>query len=381
MPAISLTKSYQDGDILVEADLDNLKTGVENFFNVTKIDDDNIQDNGITASSKLDDLSISTAKYANASITKTKLDASAGSSREICNATLATSVGSNALVISLKTKAGTDASSSDKVTLGFRSATATSGLYLQREVTGALSLTVSAGSTLGHTSGADEWIYVYAIDNAGTVELAVSSKLFDEGTLVNTTAEGAGGAADSFTVMYSATARTGVACRLLGRLKSNQATAGTWATAIAEIATTPFQTTNLLYSAEVLSGGLAGANTFAFGTYTPTVTNVANVAAIANASGKYIRIGDLVMVTVYVDLDCSSASPTTSQVTITLPIASTFTVINDVTGTGCSQGTSGGGTGPSGGCVYRSGNLAQYDFTCFNGANLNHGIVFMYQVK
>lgn len=50
MPTLSITKSYQDGDILTEADLDNIRESVQTFFNTTKIDDDNIQDNGISAS-------------------------------------------------------------------------------------------------------------------------------------------------------------------------------------------------------------------------------------------------------------------------------------------------------------------------------------------
>ena len=69
-------------------------------------------------------------------------------------------------------------------------------------------------------------IYVYAIDNAGTVELAVSSTLLDQGSLQTTTAEGGAGAADSRFVLYSTTARSNVPIRLIGRIKSSQATAG-----------------------------------------------------------------------------------------------------------------------------------------------------------
>jgi hypothetical protein len=61
-------------------------------------------------------------------------------------------------------------------------------------------------------------VYVWAIDNGGTVEMGVSKSagMFPESKLVTTTAEGGAGGADSATVMYSGTARTSVAVRCLG---------------------------------------------------------------------------------------------------------------------------------------------------------------------
>jgi hypothetical protein len=53
MPTLSVTKSYADGDILLEADLDAIRTSIQTFFNTTKIDDDNIQNAGITRATKL----------------------------------------------------------------------------------------------------------------------------------------------------------------------------------------------------------------------------------------------------------------------------------------------------------------------------------------
>ena len=53
----------------------------------------------------------------------------------------------------------------------------------------------------------------------------------DETNLISTTAEGGAGAADSANVIYSTTARTSVAYRVIGFIDSTQATAGTWATA------------------------------------------------------------------------------------------------------------------------------------------------------
>lgn len=158
------------------------------------------------------------------------------SGAEISNLGLAASVGSSALTIALKDKSGSDPSALSPVKIGFRNATAATGTYSQSVVTGALSLVISSGSTLGHTSAIAQYIYVYLLNNAGTIELAASSKLFDDNTIVSTTTEGGAGGADSRTTIYSGTGRSNVPIRLIGRLTSNQATAGTWASTMTEIA-------------------------------------------------------------------------------------------------------------------------------------------------
>lgn len=182
---------------------------------------------------------------ADAAVTKAKLDSTTTfQPDEITNLGLSASVASNALTVTLRDSAGSTPSATSPVTIGFRSSTATSGTPVRRQVTGALSMVVSSGSTLGHVSAVSNFIHVYAIDNAGTVELAVCSlRIPDNGTLVSTTAEGGAGAADSESTLYSTTARSNVAIRYLGRLRSNQTTAGTWAAVPTEIAvgvTAPF---------------------------------------------------------------------------------------------------------------------------------------------
>jgi hypothetical protein len=96
-------------------------------------------------------------------------------------------------------------------------------------------MTVSSGSTLGTVNATQSQIVVLAINNAGTIELAVvniaGGNNLDETTLITTTAEGGAGAADSANVIYSTTARTSVAFRVVGVIISTQTTAGTWATA------------------------------------------------------------------------------------------------------------------------------------------------------
>jgi hypothetical protein len=134
------------------------------------------------------------------------------------------SVATNALTVTL-----------NPTTLDFRSSTLSSGTVNTRTVGTAISVTVSSGSTLGTVSASQSRIAVIAIDNSGTVELAVvnisGSVTLDESTLISTTAEGGAGAADSASTIYSTTARTSVPFRVVGFVESTQTTAGTWATA------------------------------------------------------------------------------------------------------------------------------------------------------
>jgi hypothetical protein len=69
MPTFSYpTPTYADNTILYEAQLDDeVRVPTEDFFNVTKLDEDNIQDGSVT-SSKVASAAISEAKIANASI-------------------------------------------------------------------------------------------------------------------------------------------------------------------------------------------------------------------------------------------------------------------------------------------------------------------------
>lgn len=156
------------------------------------------------------------------------------------NGSITASVAANALTVSQKIQNGADATPSDMVQVAFRNSTANNGTFDIVNITAALSLVVDSGSTLGNSDGVLESIYVYLLNNAGTAELAVSSTLFDEGSLHSTTAIGGAGTADSRTTLYSTTARANVPIRLVGRLQSTQTVAGTWASAMSEISNIPF---------------------------------------------------------------------------------------------------------------------------------------------
>lgn len=138
------------------------------------------------------------------------------------------SVAANALTITL-----------NPTTLDFRSGTLGNGSVNTRNVAAAISVVVSSGSTLGTVNAVQNRLAVLAIDNAGTVELAVvniaGGTNLDETGVISTTAEGGAGAADSATVIYSTTARTNVPYRVVGFVESTQATAGTWVTAPSKI--------------------------------------------------------------------------------------------------------------------------------------------------
>src|SRR6266545_7456536 len=93
----------------------------------------------------------------------------------IQNLSLAFSVAASALTCNVKTRAGAVPSATDPVSVAMRNATLATGDFNVRNIAAALSLVISSGSTLGHTSGVQGPIYWYVIDNAGTLELAAST--------------------------------------------------------------------------------------------------------------------------------------------------------------------------------------------------------------
>lgn len=175
-------------------------------------------------------------------------------SAAVNNLAILATVGSNALTIAIKTKATTDSSAIDFVTIGMRSSTSASGAYNIRTLSSALSMVISNGSTLGQDNGAASVIYVYLIDNAGALELAVSHTYYPENSLVTTVAEGGSGAADSAIIIYSTTARSNVPLRLVGMMTNTQATAGTWLTVPSEVQLMPSQNSKLFTITKFTSG-------------------------------------------------------------------------------------------------------------------------------
>jgi hypothetical protein len=215
---------------------------------------------------------------------------------------ISASVGSNALTVTL-----------NPTTLDFRSSTLGDGTVNTRVVSSPVSMTVSSGSTLGTISAQGSRIIVLALDNAGTVELAVVNLAggvnLDETSLISTTAEGGAGGADSATTVYSTTARTSVPYRVLGFVDSTQATAGTWATAPSLVSGT--------------GGMVLGAmQSLGFGQTWQSVTRTAGVTYY-NTTGKPLGIEAVI--------NGASASCSTS---IVINGGPSFVFVNAAAGTG-----------------------------------------------
>lgn len=141
----------------------------------------------------------------------------------------------SAATFSIKTLAGNDPSTADPVYFIFRSVTAGSGLFLLRTVTAALSVTVVSGATMGFVNATSARIWLMAIDNAGTVELAVINARnginiypLQGWGIVSTTVMNT--SSDNAAVPYSTSARSNVAYVTLGYLtwETGLTTAGTW---------------------------------------------------------------------------------------------------------------------------------------------------------
>ncbi len=147
------------------------------------------------------------------------------------NHSIEASVGSNALTVSLTTQAAGTPSATDPVIVGFRSTTATSGVYSRRTITTATSIVLPATGTLGFGSSATGFVYVYLCDNGSSREIGLTKRArFHEGQLYNTTAVNS--ASDSADVLYTTTALSSAAVRLIGRLTiQSGATAGNWSNA------------------------------------------------------------------------------------------------------------------------------------------------------
>jgi hypothetical protein len=239
------------------------------------------------------------------------------------------SVAGNALTITL-----------NPCTLRFRSATLGSGTVNNRQVASQISLVVSSGSTLGTVSAQPSRLAVIAIDNAGTVELAVANIAgganLDETTLISTTAEGGAGAADSATAIYSATARASVPFRVVGYIESTQATAGTWATAPSTIqgaggnALTSLQSLGHGQTWQDVTGSRAIATTYYNTTGKPIMINV--TTGVSSGTGTTVAtIGGVSVVG-----SSYSTTGVKSSITAIVPPGASYSVTNS--GTGASLG-------------------------------------------
>lgn len=98
MAILDVNRQYSDGEVLTEAQLDTIRTDIETFFNTTKVDDENIQNAGLTASTALADGSVSTTKFQDESVLAAKIIANAVTTAKIAdNAVTSAKVAANAV--------------------------------------------------------------------------------------------------------------------------------------------------------------------------------------------------------------------------------------------------------------------------------------------
>lgn len=159
------------------------------------------------------------------------------------NYSLSGAVASNALTMTLSGYDGTALSSTNKAQFTFRNATAGTGTTAVVSQTADLTLTISSGSTMGATSAVPFRVWIVVFNDAGTLRLgaincSVSSNSGSDSTaiiyplsddsLASSTAEGGAGASDSAGVIYTGSAVTTKAMRVLGYMEFSLTTAGTW---------------------------------------------------------------------------------------------------------------------------------------------------------
>ena len=142
--------------------------------------------------------------------------------------------GSGNMTITLLDSEGSTPTATSGVSFQFRTrggGTAAAGLKLGTteigRATSATTLTLDSGATLGMTNDIEATLYLYAINNGGTIELGViNGQQLDESVLHTSTA--LDGTADSASTLYSDTARTSLAVRLIGRMRITMNAVGTY---------------------------------------------------------------------------------------------------------------------------------------------------------
>lgn len=90
MAQLDVRREYADGEILLASDLDAFLNDIETFLNVIKLNDDNIQDGGINAATKLADASVTTNKLANGAVTTNKIADDAVTTAKIADSAVTT---------------------------------------------------------------------------------------------------------------------------------------------------------------------------------------------------------------------------------------------------------------------------------------------------
>lgn len=217
------------------------------------------------------------------------------------NGSWAVSVGSNALTIALKNRAGDDPSATGSVLVAFRSGTVTDDGYVVREVTAALSLVIPATGTLGFIADEQNLIHFGLIDvGDGTVAIGASKDgaAWTEDRLISSTLVDT--ASDSATTIYSTAAHTTQPCRLLGNmLIATGPTAGNWDEAPSRVTPVnfnpyqPFKNTNKAWVNYDNDGTLTVGDAFNISSVADTGVGIATVNFAVSMARAFYGMGGL----------------------------------------------------------------------------------------
>ena len=202
----------------------------------------------------------------------------------VFNAGFTAGVSGNALTLNLLGTNLQSPSITNPVFIPFRDSTSANGDAFSRQVVAPLSITIPSGATLGLFSVVTQYLYLWAVDNAGTVSLAVSGswRFCNSESIQNITAITSSATGNK--VLYGPAALTGKAVRLLARFTVTQTSIGTWAalpTEICQYTGAPFVTP---IPEGISFNGLALVPSADFGTY-------------SNLLVPYYRMGNRLVVT------------------------------------------------------------------------------------
>lgn len=209
------------------------------------------------------------------------------------------SVGAGALTITLTTPSQAEPSAIDPVRAMFG---VNYGKGLYKEITQPLSIVIPSGQTIGHPSGYPSWVWVHlALYSNGSVGLAVTGAKYRMpsdgythdsttsygdlfGTVLNSDAQTITDTAGPMKSKFYRDAPFAVASYVtLGKILSNQATAGTWATLPSFIVTNPIPRTDGSQAC-IYSNGATN-----HGSTATKIRRIGNVGAGVEVAGLGVR--------------------------------------------------------------------------------------------
>ncbi len=218
------------------------------------------------------------------------------------HAGISASLTSGGLAIALTTDTGAAPSAATPVQLNFSSGTGTTA---SASVSSPIGIIVPAGATLGQTAGVNQFIWVYALEDSGVVDICVSGvNVFFNSPLNSSSPISA--AATSGTALYCSASHSGSKPTvILARLLVDETTAGSWASAPSRV--------DLLPSPQLTS---VDWQQFA-SNITGVTTNPAKSASAVDAA-YYKRVGDSLFVS-WDYVQTSAGSPGSGQYLFNLP--------------------------------------------------------------